>query len=255
MTTEGFQPGWKTRGCFYNGNITNGSAGLIIGFGKFMKKGDVVGVYHQRSTSGDDNSSRSCNIIFYHNGRCLGTGFSLEDNDEKYFPCLHVSGSSTVTYSVPSPPTIYEREQAAHPSGEPYSGDWVIDQAFTGPELGGLPLPEGSKFKVSFSPQGSKQYRLSIKIANSIGTSFVITGKMESFDTIQFLGPSMGTLMMPRPELVEIEKFIQSALDNDGGWKKMIVSEEGQLIMSGPTAEIICSRYVETFEPVRSISR
>ena len=36
--------------------------------------------------------------------------------------------------------------------------------------------------------------------------------------------------------------------------KKIIVSDSGRLILSGPTAEVICSRYVQTFEPVTSIN-
>ena len=49
VTADEFQPGWKTYGYFYNGNITNGTAALIIGFGKFMKTEDEMGVYHTRS--------------------------------------------------------------------------------------------------------------------------------------------------------------------------------------------------------------
>lgn len=263
VTADGFQPGWKTKGCFYNGNITNGSAGLIIGFGKFIKEGDVVGVYHQRSASGDDDTTRQCNIIFFHNGRCLGTGFSLDGNNEKFFPCLHLSGSATVEFSIPPSPTVYEREQAVQNDDDPYSGDWVIEQAFVGPELAELPLPAGSRFKVSFekinttsSTEGNVQYQLFIKISNSFHTSFAVTGKMEAFDKIEFLTTHcMSTIMMPIPAFAEVEQLIQTAMDSDGGWRKMIVTEEGQLIMSGRTAEIICPRYAEIFEPVRSLFR
>lgn len=252
VTADGFQSGWKTKGCFYNGNITNGSAGLIIGFGKFIKELDTVGVYQQKS-------DKQCNIIFFHNGRCLGAGFSLDDSQEVLFPCLHLSGSATVEFSVPPSPTVYEREQAVqNDDDDAYGGDWVIEQAFAGPELTGLPLPTGSRFKVSFekistapSTEGTLQYRLSIKISNSLHTALAITGKMEAFDSIEFLGPCAGTRMMPRPACAKVEQLIQTAMDN--GWRKMIVSEKGQLIMTGPTAEIICSRYVETFEPVRSL--
>ena len=45
---DGFLPGWKARGCFYNGNVTNGSAALIVGFGDRIKAGDAVGVYCRR---------------------------------------------------------------------------------------------------------------------------------------------------------------------------------------------------------------
>lgn len=109
VTEDRFQPGWKTKGCFYNGNITNGSAGLIIGFGKCIKEGDAVGVYHQRWAN-------QCNIIFFHNGQCLGAGFSLDDNNEILFPCLHLSGSATVAPRAANP-------SSKHP---PRSTSWIL---------------------------------------------------------------------------------------------------------------------------------
>lgn len=290
VTGEGFRPGWKTKGCFYNGNITNGSAGLIVGFGKSIKSGDTVGVYqqHEEEEGGDDEAAgrrrrrrRRCNIIFYHNGTCLGAGFSLEgvNDNEKFYPCLHLSGNAEVEYSVPSsPPTVFQREQQEpQKHDDPYNGEWMIVQAFSGPELGELPLPEKSRFKVSLervdttpsssdgdgdgdSGETSAQYGIYVKISNSLRTSFSITGnEMEGsllFDEIKFTGHCTGTRMRPSPEFQEMEYFIQSALsdDDDGGFKKMIISgEEGQLVMSGPTAEIICSRFVEMFEPVTSL--
>ena len=37
VSPDNFLAGWKTRGMFYNGNLTNGSAGLCMGFGPFLK--------------------------------------------------------------------------------------------------------------------------------------------------------------------------------------------------------------------------
>jgi len=249
VTANGFQPGWKTKGCFYNGNITNGSAGLVIGFGKCIEEGDTVGVYQKCG-------ERCNNIIFYHNGRCLGAGFSLGGNNQNFFPCLNLSGKATVRYSTPLPPTIFEREQEKNSNDDPYSGDWAIEQAFTGPELHEIPLPENSTFKVSFEKAGAllpDQYHVSIKISNSFRTSFKITGKMEAFDKIDFTGHCMSTRMRPMPGFDKVEQFISSAVRIEGGFQKMIVGEDGKLIMSGPTEEMICSRYFETFEPVESI--
>ena len=75
---------------------------------------------------------------------------------------------------------------------------------------------------------------------------------MEAFDRIQFAGPCRATLMMPRPAFQELERLIQRSLSPDGGWTKMIVSD-GQLIVSGPTSEVVCSQYVESFDPVTSL--
>mmetsp|Transcript_35108 Transcript_35108/g.65058 ORF Transcript_35108/g.65058 Transcript_35108/m.65058 type:complete len:340 (+) Transcript_35108:146-1165(+) len=258
VTADGFQPGWETNGYFYNGNITNGSAGLIIGFGDHIKEGDVVGVYQKRSNIGEDDNTPKCNIIFYLNGRCLGAGFSVDDNNEKFYPCLHISGNATVSFSIPPSPTIFEREQKVNSHGDPYSGDWAIEQAFLGPGLSELPIANrNSRFIVSFekvdatSSASAVQYQLAIKICNSFWTSFTIVGKMEEFDKIELTGHCASTRMMPSPDCGVMEQLVSSALSSDGGLKKLIVSESGQLLMSGPTAELICSRFIETFEPVR----
>jgi hypothetical protein len=38
------------------------------------------------------------------------------------------------------------------------------------------------------------------------------------------------TSKMPRPEFQEIERLVQLALSTNGGWRKMIVTDEGKLI-------------------------
>ena len=240
VTNDGFQPGWKTKGCFFNGNISNGSAGLIIGFGNKIKVGSVVGVRLMRIDG-------KCEIIFYLDGQCLGTGFSLDNNSDEFYPCIHVDGSTTVSFSNPAAPSVFERELSNHDN--PYSGHWSIEQFFVGPELGEI----SASSKVNIQREGDG-YRLVIKSFNSFSTSFIITGKAEAFDLIKFTVACISTKMMPPPEFVELEKVIVKALNDDGGFKKIIVSDSGRLILSGPTAEVICSRYVQTFEPVTSIN-
>jgi len=251
--------GWKTRGFFYNGNCSNGSAGLIIGFGKSITVGGVVGVRLMRN-----DASRKCSIIFYHNGRCLGAGFCVDDSNDEFYPCLHVSGSTTVSFSIPPPPSVFERETSAHNHDGSYSGDWSIEKAFVGPYLVELPLTNASmRQKVSLqkvvaaSSEHDTLYQLVIKICNSFRTAFTITGKTDAFDRIEFSGQCMSTRMMPAPCFTEMERHIASALNGkggSGGFQKIIISDEGWLIMSGPTFEILCSRYAETFEPVSSIN-
>jgi len=269
VTPTNFQPGWKTKGYFYNGhNITNGSAALIVGFGGYgssIHVGDVLGVYY--GEVGDDNSSgwkRQKEVVFYHNGRCLGAGFSFDEgNYERLYPCLHLSGSATVSFSIPkSPPKVFQREQKPRKHEDRYSGDWLIEKAFLGPELGELPVATESRFRITLervdgvlpSLKDGVRYYVNVKIDNTFRTSFMITSNMEAFDGIQLEGPCMSTRMMSRPDHAPMEEFVQTALSSEGrGVVKMIVSEQGQLIMSGPTVEMICSPFVETFEPVRSI--
>merc|ERR1711983_110654 len=242
VTEKELQPGWRTSGMFYNGNVTNGSAGLTIGFGPYIKKGDTVGVYLQKCES-------STKTIFYLNGRCLGAAFDLKAASSIFYPCLHLDGKADVKFTVPqSLPTVVNRE--AENCGDSYSGDWLLKQAFTGPELGELPLPSEA-VTLSLKAMDPTTYKLNFKADNSIFTSFVIDGKIENFDKIKKIGPAGSTYMMPSPEMDPVEKFISSALD--GGLSKTIVSDGGKtLILNGPVAEMICVRYEKEFSPLQS---
>ena len=106
VSARGFKLGWANKGCFYNGNITNGSAGLIIVFGKRTDEGGIIDVYQQctsssslydddRNTTNGNSFHRSCDIKIIHNVWCLGAGFSLDDNDDlddqnTIFICDHI---------------------------------------------------------------------------------------------------------------------------------------------------------------------
>jgi len=235
VTATEFKPGWGTRGMFYNGNLTNGNAGLRIGVGDRPKPGDRVGVYLRRD--GD-----ACRVAYYLNDRCLGVGFALAASPDAFHPCLHVDGKATLTYSAPSAfPATTSRQPASF--RDPYSGEWLLKKAFTGPELHELPMPEGVKVVLTFGLAEQKHYHLSIKVANTLRCTVEITGKMENFDAIK-VGPTSSTLMMPPQELQPLEAFAASA----STFYKMIVSSDGgvgDLIMTGPAAEMICERIVD----------
>jgi hypothetical protein len=242
VTSEKFLPGWKTRGLFYNGNLSNGSAGLRMGFGSFLKEGDTVGCFLIR-----DNDGTTAKVVFYLNGRCLGPGFAIPSCTDAFYPCLHLDGKAKVTYSVPTSfPSVVDREPAKH--DDPYSGDWLLKRAMTGPELHELPLPEEANIVLSFGDNDGGMYRLSIKVANTFNTSVKVVGKMEEFDKIE-VGPAMATRMMPPPILEPVEQFVEGGLET---LYKMIVSGDGNLVLTGPVAEMICERYEKSFDPVTS---
>lgn len=248
VAEEKFLPGWKTKGYFYNGNISNGSAGLIIGFGSHTKTGDVIGVYLRRL-------DESFEVVFYHNGRCLGAGFSMKDSSTLY-PCLHVSGNASVKVVSRSPPTVFTRETFAN-SNDIYSGTWEIKRIFVGPELGEFQLPESSRFKLSLEKVQDKQYRLLVKITNTFSTTIELGDKIDAFDSIRFLGHCMTTRMIPHPEHEELEKLVGKELNGgdheSDGLKKIMVTPDGNLLLSGPIMEMSYVRHVETFKPVVSI--
>lgn len=278
-TPSEFQPGWRTKGMFYNGNnITNGSAALIVGFGPPQKRGmisngDIIGVYlKQRRDEGN------LSVVFYHNGQSLGTAFHISSSTtdkvlSSFRPCLHVDGMASVLYVAPrSIPTAMSRDVSSMDDSTSFKGEWIVKQCFSGPELGEHKLPSTVKAILSIQDlsalQGrfrgrctmrskaaaeeeehsSKKYDLSIKVGNimnaTIDTIQQEDGNEEGFTKIQ-IGPIVSTEMMPPPDEYEVETFLSSSLPS---LQKMIADENGALILNGPTCEIICSRYTKEFD-------
>jgi hypothetical protein len=243
-------PGWKTRGMFYNGNLTNGSAALLTGFGKYIKVGDKVGVLCDAKTN-------TTKLYYYINDQCLGLAFDIPNTKRQYLPCLHVTGSAKINLAVPAelPP---QRDRNLSPSGDDkYQGQWNLSKAFYGPELGKFPLPDNHIIIASFEKQdASSSYQFGIKVGNSMGTKITLTGKKfeGGFDEVT-IGPIRSTMMMPPPEL----QFVENELIGKGlpVVNKMIVTstadeQKNLLLMQGPTIELELVPYVATFEPLSS---
>jgi hypothetical protein len=252
--------GYKARGMFYNGNLINGSAALRTNFGKYIMAGDKVGILY------DATATTGTKLYYYVNNQCLGLGFDIPASNSKqqYLPCLHVTGTAKINFSVPETlPTKRDRE-AAPPSGneDPYRGEWKLNTAFYGPELGPFPLPDNHNIIASFEKASSVLYRFGIKVGNSMGTNITLTGKTfeGGFDEVT-IGTIQSTMMMPPPELQPVEfELIGKGLPVVN---KMIVTtstaageSDGQktttLLMQGPIIELELVPYVATFKPLTS---
>jgi len=240
---EDFKLGWKTKGLFYNGNVSNGSAALIVGFGEYPKEGDKVGVYAQRI------SAQEIMVAFYINNRCLGTAFKLSNLGENdiFFPSINVSGHATIRYSAPEIlPTVMTREAQIYTD---YSGEWKLMRAFVGPELGEYPLPSGGEIIATFDEFSSGNgYALSVHVQNNMSTRIKLIGeKIDGFDKIKISDRIASTMMAPLPPWDKVETII---LDKLPDIYKMTMTPD--LIMIGPTAEFQFQRYLKSFEPLTS---
>eukprot|EP00568_Trieres_chinensis_P011360 CAMPEP_0183301720 /NCGR_PEP_ID=MMETSP0160_2-20130417/7746_1 /TAXON_ID=2839 ORGANISM="Odontella Sinensis, Strain Grunow 1884" /NCGR_SAMPLE_ID=MMETSP0160_2 /ASSEMBLY_ACC=CAM_ASM_000250 /LENGTH=305 /DNA_ID=CAMNT_0025464391 /DNA_START=67 /DNA_END=984 /DNA_ORIENTATION=- len=239
VSEDGFLPGWKNKGMFYNGNLTNGSAGLLIDFGDRPSVGDKIGVFVERSTDG-------VKVIFYLGKRCLGAGFHLDGENDVFFPCLSVTGLAVVKYGAPKIFPCETNRQAAKFS-DSYCGDWTLKKAFEGPELVEKPIPEDANIILRLSLEDGDRYALSLKVGNKMHTTLKLSGKLDAFDTIE-VGMLSSTRMLPPPELFDMESFLSTNLPN---LHKMIVGEDGILIMTGEAQELHWGRHQEEFQPLR----
>lgn len=246
VTPGEFQPGWKTRGMFYNGNVTNGSGALITGFGKYVTVGDTVGVRKV-------NNDTATEVQFLVNQKCLGTAFSLENATSKTFcPCVHVSGNVKFVYREIATSfadfvlndSTAESEEAA--TG--YEGDWKLRTL----NMNGAAVVLPSNHPVVLSIHGAPNpTKICAKVANTMSGSVQIIGDSlgESGALDVRIGSMTSTRMMPPPELQALERAVSQAIPMI---TKMSLAM-GHLYMSGPGLggpELTASRYTKTFEPL-----
>jgi heat shock protein HslJ len=239
VTRQEFLPGWKTKGMFYNGNVTNGSAALITKFGPYVKAGDTIGV--QLVYNRDKNELET---QFSVNGKHLGNAFCLKgiSQDQVFYPCVHCSGSSKFVYAAPAGnPIVAAIEE---PVSTDYAGDWKVKTISAGGN--DVPLPEGRDIIISF--QGSPLAFITAKVCNTIAGPIEIVDQGEGPGAHNIrIGPLRSTKMMPPPELQAVEKVIVDGLPNlanmtiiMGSYLYMTSSGQGYF-------ELTASRYSKTF--------
>lgn len=194
-----FQPGWKTKGMFYNGNLTNGSAALNTGWGPYIQVGDTIGVMVMKS------SNNVLRVLFYKNQQCLGTGFELANINSNtiFYPCLHVSGTVKVKVEYPSQlPTNIEPETTP-PTG--FTGDWELQEAYDGVNSIDVPTNFGPfLLRLTREPKDNNMIELGFKLGNRIGGKATIVSETSNSLTIS-CNPFMSTRMMPPPEIRSLE--------------------------------------------------
>lgn len=222
VTPSEFLGGWRTKGMFYNGNLTNGSAAKSVSWGPRIKEGDAVGVL----VIGGGKE-----VVFYHNGKSLGTGFALNDtNGKMYCPCIHIDGDVKLTIDVPA--KLPSKELVADElSG--IEGPWKLVEAVT--EAGtSLPVPSTTP-TLNLSREGDV-LQLAMKVGNPIRGGAKIIQDDGSSLTVE-MGRMMSGRMMSPPGLREIESLICSLEANT-----ISLSNDGQLTISNEPKKTVWER-------------
>jgi hypothetical protein len=202
--------GWKTKGMFYNGNLTNGSAAKAVSWGPHFKEGDSVGV---RVIDGGKE------VVFYKNGKSLGTGFALADTGGKVFcPCIHVDGDAKVSIEVPAvlpPKEVFSEELTG------IVGPWKLVEAVT---EAGVSLPVPSSVSTLSVEREGDALKLHFKVGNPINGGAKILQDNGNSLSIE-MGHMMSGRMMSPPGLREIEALICGL-----GADTISLSEDGKLL-------------------------
>eukprot|EP00529_Nitzschia_sp_RCC80_P031404 CAMPEP_0113474196 /NCGR_PEP_ID=MMETSP0014_2-20120614/18453_1 /TAXON_ID=2857 /ORGANISM="Nitzschia sp." /LENGTH=358 /DNA_ID=CAMNT_0000367023 /DNA_START=82 /DNA_END=1158 /DNA_ORIENTATION=- /assembly_acc=CAM_ASM_000159 len=265
-----FKPGWKTKGMFYNGNVTNGGASLITGFGKYVKSGDLVRVVAKKTTSDASSSSDSLDVMFSINDDVLGTAFSVTDpavlnSNKTFYPCVHVSGSVTFSYAVAELPSaaglMFNNNKEPEPRSN-FLGEWKIE-SMVKTDGSTVELPTtGHDIVVtmlSSSKTSSNPDRISVKVGNTMSGPIQVEDGSSSSSSASAsasvnvkIGPNlMSTMMMPPPELYAIEQTLSVMLPS---MEKMTLSTENQTVVmtaaESGSGELILAPYKKVFEPL-----
>ena len=275
VTPAEFQKGYKTKGMFYNGNLTNCSAGLKTNYGPYLKSGDrcvlECTATATATASADGSAAPTFSMTIYLNGNRVGKGFEIQNPSKKrFFPCVSVNGkvefASNVTTEKPSdlllPPVGGEQEH-------PLNGKWMIVEAKTasGSEQY-LPVREDESSE-QFSPvkqvtmiidaaeskNSSKNpsLSLSVKVANSMRIRKGYKARADEnsggegemiYDLISAGELPMMTMMMAFPPYDRVEREMRSAMAK--GWKSIqfLPGDEEELKIVGGNDNVVVARCV-----------
>ena len=226
---------------FYNGNVTNAGAALVVGFGEYIKKGMTIGTLLE-------NEDSSCNVYFYVNGSCLGPGFQLKKKEivnSSRFPCLSVSGKAKVEWKIPeNVPGQRQRQQLSDPN-EPFKGDWKLTKL----NIDGTNAELPCKIVASLDRKTTLDtvLKLSVRVGNTLATNITLSESVNERSHNVTIGHIISTRMMPPPQIYAAEQKVSSVLPK----VTEIAFEDGSprmLIMRGPGVELSFKAYHKTFK-------
>lgn len=265
--------GWGTKGMFYNGNLTNGSSALKVGYGPRLKVGDVVVVEYGYSE--EDMKHR---VKFHLNGTCLGTAFEIvqdsmhEKQSLPFVPCLNCQGQIHVRTQVQvERQDLYRILATTDDKSNVWEGDWNLVQAWKAPGSTNqqdevTPVwpvetsqPDLSQQVVTLhmeplpSDDTSKVCAMVVKVCNTmrviknISPATAYSGPtMMEYSLENPEGDSLSsvvaaTKMMPPPHLFELEQHLSQALASD--WKVLRVDTEGKAMQAESCDGIVLAQF------------
>ena len=278
VSQDEFKQGWKTKGMFYNGNVTNGSASLITGFGKYVQSGDVVRIVTKKTTTtttteGGRAPTDSLDVGFYMNDKYLGTAFSISDQndwkDKTFYPCVHVSGTVTFTCAMLELPGLsamsaFDKNVEKITPRSTFMGEWKIESMMdtTGSNVR-LPTDKDIVVLISASSSSSSSSsnipdKISVKVGNTMSGPIQVLSSSQDHSSMNVkIGPNlMSTMMMPPPELYVIEQALSKLLPTI---ERMVLSEEKQNVImttsdSSIRGESTLVPYKKMFKPLTTYS-
>jgi hypothetical protein len=268
LPTE-FQPGYKNKGMFYNGNLTNGSAALKTSYGPYLKAGDYVAIECAHVPSSASSSTTTggwtVTMTIHVNGKRIGRGFEIGTTDKKqrFVPCVAVYGTAKFRSAVTN-----ESLQLANdvPAMHPLEGKWKLVNAkkdtTTAVEI--VPVPDAqiaaeprdiivtiSHEKSTDSQHQNQSLNLSVHVYNNIGMKKAYTASPDQkfFELVNIGHGPMSTMMMPPPPYHRVEQELSKAMVDH--WQSFRLEDDDEkLVISTVNNHVMgsCVRHTNNSE-------
>jgi hypothetical protein len=225
---EEFKKGYKLKGMFYNGNLTNASAALKTSFGPHLKQGDTVVIEYV-----ENKEDQTIQFKIFLNGSRLGTGFKIPKTETSFVPCLSLQGDMTLNADVLSEnPTIAPDVPAV-----PFAGKWsVTEMTSSSDDATQLlwPISEIDKEMILNIEKDSSGgvdtedlWNFSIRAANMFAIHKRILEREGDEHTLQNFNGGMvrSTQMMPPPPMQQLERELPPIMSNHWARMKLQLSD------------------------------
>ncbi|CAF3729964.1 unnamed protein product [Rotaria sordida] len=158
-TQDHFKAGYAIKFMEYNGNLTDGSAGLVLSFGDCIKQGDNIGILLNLTDS-------EMKVYLFLNGRPLGMAFYVQAPFPKpLFPVIsfNTNGKARIIHSQQVPTSLDRQEKQFNG----IEGHWkLVDY----PQHSDCTGYHFHLFKQDESDQNT--YRLSTRVINTMNSIF-----------------------------------------------------------------------------------
>jgi len=240
-----FQQGYKNKGMFYNGNLTNGSAALKTGYGPYLQQGDVIVLECTH-----DHNSHFFALTIHVNGKRIGRGFEIATTDgaATFVPCLAIQGKNLKLLAQihEAMPDLSPLERSIHP----LEGKWKIEKAAKGTNHNDDIIPveggqEGRGIIMSISPETEDKLGISVHVFNNIGLQKQYTASPDKkiFDVVNVGHGPITTMMMPPPPYHTVEQELAKAMVDH--WQSFRLVDENTLTITTMTNHVMakCVRH------------
>ncbi|RWS01828.1 hypothetical protein B4U79_16676, partial [Dinothrombium tinctorium] len=199
-TKRKFAHGYRIRGLFYGGSLSDGSS-FLRKFGPPIRKGDKVNLLL-------DLSKNSLKLYVFHNDVPLGLAFDLKKpNLEPLYPTVKVDGAAYVCMKkLDTFPSTLERQPKAY---EGIEGDFEIIKAVDNGNSISTALWKLFKLYISKKSKAKGVYEMDFQVINTI-SAFLTKDK----DGKYTLSPPITSLVGTHGEYAKAESFLMKVLRN-----------------------------------------